>query len=106
MARGFSAAAALVLLAACQTTGGSDLETAPGEPVVSYACASGALVDLDEANLGRLAAAFGEAGLGTRVCELFAPAGRVLPDEGGTVTAELPQGPPAAATVRPPPGAA
>jgi hypothetical protein len=108
MGRGFSAVAAFILLAACQPgeTDAANGDTAPGEPVVSYACGSGALVDLDQANVERLAKAFGEPGLGARVCALFAPAGGVLPDEGGTVTAELPDGAPATATVRRPPGAA
>ena len=108
MGRGFSAVAALILLAGCQAGGGEPeaTEAASGEPVVSYACASGALVDLDEANHERVADAFGEAGLGAKVCALFAPAGRVLSDDGGTVRAELPEGAPVAATVRRPPGAA
>ena len=87
-------------------------ETLYGEPLDAALAwqAGGAtwvhLVDLDAANHQRVADAFGETGLGARFCELFAPAGRVLSDEGGTVRATLPEGPPATATVRRPPGAA
>ena len=105
MGRGFSAVAALILLAGCQD-GSEAIQAASGEPVVSYACASGALVDLDAANHQRVADAFGETGLGARVCELFAPADAILSDEDRTVSAALPEGPPATATVRRPPGAA
>ncbi len=105
MGRGSAAALALVLLAGCTRESGdaADAGAAVGEPVASFACGSAdALVDLDQANLDRLADAFGETGIGGKVCGLFAPV--ASPAEAETMRATLPDGRPVAATVRPAPG--
>ncbi len=102
MGRGSVAALALVLLAGCdRDTGGAADPGAPlGEPVASFACGSAdALVDLDQPNLDRLSDAFGETGIGAKVCELFAS--EAAPAEPETMRATLPDGRPVAATVRP-----
>jgi len=102
MRLGPAAALALVLLAGCARESGdaADAGAAVGEPVASFACGSeDALVDLDQTNLDRVADAFGETGIGAKVCALFAP--EAPPAERETVRATLPDGRPVAATVRP-----